>query len=149
MKGLVTDAKGNFVTVHIVRKEACGECRACFRGMMEKDMDVEAKNLCEAEVGDWVELELKDNAFMHAVLIMYGIPLIGLLVGVVLGYFFAAPLVPAIDEGLVSFICGLIGTGICYAAIHSQNKRWESGKYLPLATRLTTEDAVPEGSCNA
>lgn len=69
MKGLVTETKGRFVTVHIVRKEACGECRACLSGMMENDMDIEAQNLCEAEVGDWVELELQDNAFMHAVLI--------------------------------------------------------------------------------
>lgn len=147
MKGLVTDAKGSFVTVHIIRKEACGECRACFRGMMKKDMDVEAKNLCEAEVGDWVELELRENAFMHAVLIMYGIPMIGFLIGLLLGYFVVAPVVP-MDEGLISFIFGLIGTGICYAVIHSQNKRWESGKYLPMATRLTTEDVV-EGACEA
>ena len=59
MKGLVTETKGRFVTVHIVRKEACGECRACLSGMMENDMDIEAQNLCEAEVGDWVELELQ------------------------------------------------------------------------------------------
>ena len=48
MKGLVTETKGRLVTVHIVRKEACGECRACLSGMMENDMDIEAQNLCEA-----------------------------------------------------------------------------------------------------
>ena len=71
---------------------------------MENDMDIEAQNLCEAEVGDWVELELQDNAFMHAILIMYGIPLVGLVLGLVLGYFVVAPLVPIINEGLTSFI---------------------------------------------
>ena len=148
MKGLVTETKGRFVTVHIVRKEACGECRACLSGMMENDMDIEAQNLCEAEVGDWVELELQDNAFMHAILIMYGIPLVGLVLGLVHGYFVVAPLVPFINEGLTSFIVGAIFTAVCYLWIHSQNHRWESGKYRPLATKLVAEDEV-EGACGA
>ncbi len=140
MKGLVTESKNNLITVHIVRKEACGQCRACLSGMMETDMDIEAKNLCDAEIGDWVELELQDNAFMHAVLIMYGIPFIGLVIGIVLGYFVIAPFMPFLHEALVSFLVGLIFTGVCYLWIHSQNTRWESGKYRPMATRLTTED---------
>ena len=148
MKGLVTETKGRFVTVHIVRKEACGECRACLSGMMENDMDIEAQNLCEAEVGDWVELELQDNAFMHAVLIMYGIPFVGLVLGLVLGYFVVAPFVPMINEGLTSFIVGAIFTAACYRWIHSQNHRWESGKYRPMATKLVAEDEV-EGACGA
>lgn len=94
MKGLVTETKGRFVTVHIVRKEACGECRACLSGMMENDMDIEAQNLCEAEVGDWVELELQDNAFMHAVLIMYGIPFVGLVLVWYLATLWLPPLCP-------------------------------------------------------
>lgn len=140
MKGLVTESKNNLVTVHIVRKEACGQCRACLSGMMESDMDIEAKNLCDAEIGDWVELELQDNAFMHAILIMYGIPFIGLVFGIVFGYFVVAPVVPFLHEGLVSFLFGVLCIGICYLWIHSQNRRWESGKYRPMATRLTTED---------
>ena len=27
--------------------------------MMKTEMDIEAKNLCDAEEGDWVELELQ------------------------------------------------------------------------------------------
>ena len=144
MKGLVTDANGSFVTVHIIRKEACGECRACLSGMTEKDMDIHAKNLCEAEVGDWVELELQDNAFFHAVLIMYGIPLLGFLAGVLLGNFVLASILPIRSE-LTAFLTGCIGVGVCYLWIHSQNHRWESGKYRPLATRLVAEDE--ESSC--
>lgn len=139
MKGLVTETTGKFVKVHIVRKEACGECRACFRGMMEKDMDIEAQNLCEAEVGDWVELELQDNAFMHAVLIMYGIPLIGFLAGLLFGNFVVAPLLP-IEESITAFACSAIGIAVCVLWIRSQNKRWERGKYRPMATKLTTQD---------
>ena len=84
--------------------------------------------------------QLKDNAFMKAILIMYGIPLLGLLIGLMVGYFLVAPLIPMVNEGLMSFLVGLLFTGGCYLWIHSQNKRWESGKYRPMATKLTTAD---------
>lgn len=139
MKGLVTEERGNMIKVHIIRQEACGHCKACLSGYMEQDMDIDAKNLCDAEVGDWVELELQENAFMYAVLISYGIPLIGFFAGMFLGYFAISPLLPFIPASLVSFVLGFAGVLICYAWIRSQNPRWEGGKYLPLAVRLTSE----------
>ena len=57
-------------------------------------------------------------------------------------------IVPIINEGLTSFIVGAIFTAVCYLWIHSQNHRWESGKYRPLATKLVAEDEV-EGACGA
>lgn len=138
MRGMVKETKGNLLTVRIIRREACGECRACLSGMMENDMDIEAKNLCDAEVGDWVELELQDNAFMNAVLILYGIPLVGFLAGILLGYFVVGPLVP-ISESLTAVVFGGLGIFLCYLWIRSQNPRWESGKYRPLAVSLAEE----------
>ncbi len=138
MKGLVTKENGKMLKVHIVRQEACGKCRACLSGMMEQDMDIDARNLCDAEVGDWVELELQENAFLYAVLISYGLPLIGFFIGLFLGHFVVGPLVP-LPDSLVSFVLGIAGVLICYAWIKSQNPRWEGGKYLPLAVRLTSE----------
>ncbi len=138
MKGLVTNESGDFVKVHIIRKEACGHCKACLSGYSKKDMDIEAKNLCDAEVGDWVELELQDNAFMKAVLISYAIPLVGFFIGLFLGYYVVSPFVP-LPESLVSFGLGMICVLICYGWIKSQNSRWEAGSYLPLAVRLTSE----------
>lgn len=88
-------------------------------------------------MGDWVELELQDNAFLKAVLISYGIPLIAFYWSV-LGYYVVSPLVP-LPESLVSFTLGIVGVLICYAWIKSQNPKWEGGKYLPLAVRLTSE----------
>ena len=138
MKGLVKDSMGDLLKVHIVRNEACGECRACFSGYMKKDMEIEAKNLCDAEVGDWVELELQENAFMNAVLILYGIPLVGFLAGILLGYFVVGQFLP-ITESLTAVVFGFLGIFLCYKWIKSQNPRWENGKYRPLAVSLAEE----------
>ena len=139
MKGLVTEIKEDLAIVKIHRREACGECRACLSGMTEKDMDIEAKNLCDAEVGDWVELELQDNAFFNAVMIMYGLPFLGLIAGIVLGYK-AVPAVAPVSPVFASVALGLVGMAIVFVWIRSQNPRWESGKYRPLAAKIVEED---------
>ena len=140
MKGLVTESKNDLAIVKIQRKEACGECTACLSGMTKTEMDIEAKNLCDAEVGDWVELELQENAFFNAVVIMCGLPFIGFIAGVVGGYYPTAKFFPTVPAFLPSLVLGVLGIVIAMLWIKSQNPRWESGKYRPLATKIVEED---------
>lgn len=144
MRGLVHTVKDDLVIATIHRKEACGECRACLSGMTKSEMDIEAKNLCDAEVGDWVELELQDNAFFNAVVIMYGLPFIGFIAGVVGGYYGAMKFFPGVPAFLPSLVLGALGIVIAMLWIKSQNPRWESGKYRPLATKVVEEDDEEE-----
>lgn len=147
MKGLVTEIKGKNAVVKFRRKEACGQCRACLSGMTEKDMDVEAKNLCDAELGDWVELELQENAFFNAIMVMYGLPFLGFLSGILLGYFAVPKVLPGVNEAFASIALGALGIFIAYLWIKSQQERWESGKYRPMAVRIVEEDE--EEVCNS
>ena len=140
MRGLVHTIKDDLVVATIHRKEACGECRACLSGMTKTEMDIEAKNLCDAEIGDWVELELQENAFFNAVVIMYGLPFIGFIAGVVGGYYGVPKVVPGISPVLPSLVLGILGIVIAMLWIKSQNPRWESGKYRPLATKIVEEE---------
>lgn len=140
MRGLVHTVKDDLVVATIHRKEACGECRACLSGMTKTEMDIEAKNLCDAEIGDWVELELQENAFFNAVVIMYGLPFIGFIAGVVAGYYGVPKVIPGISPVLPSLVLGVLGIVIAMLWIKSQNPRWESGKYRPLATKIVEEE---------
>lgn len=140
MRGLVHTIKDDLVIATIHRKEACGECRACLSGMTKTEMDIEAKNLCDAEIGDWVELELQENAFFNAVVIMYGLPFIGFIAGVVGGYYGVPKVIPGISPVLPSLVLGVLGIVIAMLWIKSQNPRWESGKYRPLATKIVEEE---------
>ena len=140
MRGLVHTIKDDLVVATIHRKEACGECRACLSGMTITEMDIEAKNLCDAEIGDWVVLELQENAFFNAVVIMYGLPFIGFIAGVVGGYYGVPKVIPGISPVLPSLVLGVLGIVIAMLWIKSQNPRWESGKYRPLATKIVEEE---------
>ena len=147
MRGLVHTIKDDLVIATIHRKEACGECRACLSGMTKTEMDIEAKNLCDAEIGDWVELELQENAFFNAVVIMYGLPFIGFIAGVVGGYYGVPKVIPGISPVLPSLVLGVLGIVIAMLWIKSQNPRWESGKYRPLATKIVEgEEEVVNGN---
>ncbi len=140
-KGMVVELKDNLAVIKMKRTEACAKCRACVNGLSEKDMIMEAENQCSAQVGDWVELELIENGFFYAVLIMYGIPLLAFMAGLLLSYFVLMPrFLPLSSPDLPSFALGIVFTCLSYLWIKSQEHRWEAKKYRPIAARLTTPD---------
>ena len=142
-KGLVTNIKDNYAVVRLTRQEACAKCRACIAGMSEQDMFIEAENACNAEIGDWVYVDLRDNGFLNAVLIMYGIPLIGLLAGILIGYFAISPALgfDGNTKDIFSFFCGIICTLLAYLWIKLNDKKWKNDKkYRPVAIGVTEPD---------
>lgn len=136
-KGQVTQIKpNNKVVVKMLRTEACAKCRACMV-FSSQEMVLEALNNCNAQVDDWVELELQQDGFLSAVMIMYGFPCLGLLAGIIIGYFGIGSIIPGINKEVVSFVCGLIALFICHIIIKKNNYRWENNKkYTPVAARF-------------
>ncbi len=140
-KGQVIEKKGNFVVIKMTRTEACAKCRACIvgAGMASQDLMVEADNECDANVGDWVEMELRGNSFLIATLIMYGLPFVGLMSGIILGYYMIPILLPHMNKEILSFAIGLILMALVLLWIRSQESRWEGKKYRPVAARIATD----------
>ena len=138
-KGIVTELKDNNIAyIKMKRTEACAKCRACVAGLSEQDMFIDAENDCDASVGQCVELEFDNNGFFYAVLIMYGIPFVALISGILLGYYAIAPLLPFVSKEILSCVVGLGFTALVYLWIRSQEDRWSSKKYRPIAKRITT-----------
>ena len=136
-KGQVTQIKpNNKAVVKMLRTEACAKCRVCMT-FSSKEMVMEASNQCGADVGDWVELEMQHDGFFNAVMIMYAFPCAGLLIGVLLGYFWLYSLVPGFNREVLSLLCGLVGILICHIVIKKNNYRCENNaKYTPIAARM-------------
>jgi len=82
--GKVIELKGKTAVVRFKRSDACGHCNACFR-FGSDEADIEIDNLCDAQVGDIVVIELHSGSMFKASLIAYGIPLVGLVLGVYAG----------------------------------------------------------------
>lgn len=140
-KGVVVERKKNLAVIKLTRQEACAKCRACVAGLSEKEMIMEAENQCNAQVGDWVELEMVGNSFFEAVLIMYGIPCVCFLVGLLGGYYWVMPrFFPATSPDVPSFGIGILLTVVAYLVIRSQEHRFATKRFRPIAARVTTPD---------
>lgn len=130
--GKVTEVKDDLVVVRLERKEACAHCRACVAGADAMDMIIEAENKCEAKEGDWVHITLDQSSFLSAVLIIYIIPLAGLLVGVTIGYLLSN------QNEAVALVTGVICTALCYLGIKMNESKFKNEKkYRPVAEEIT------------
>lgn len=126
--GEVIEIKDHHVVVALERNEACGKCKACSAGLQTTQMILEAENQCEAVKGDMVEIYLKETNFVKAVLIMYTLPLIGLLIGLGIGALL-------FDEELLIIGMGILLTGIAFVLIRVNEKRFKTEAYRPVAIK--------------
>lgn len=127
--GIVTEKKDNFVVVKLERQEACAKCKACVAGLESKDMFIEAENLCNAEINDIVSISLENSSFIKAVFIIYGIPLVALLMGLLVGYYISG-------KEMVSILIGFIFLGLSYIIIRQNENRFNKGNYRPVAEKI-------------
>ncbi|MCL2397902.1 MAG: SoxR reducing system RseC family protein [Defluviitaleaceae bacterium] len=126
--GKVIKLEGNTAVVVHQRSAACATCKMCARGESDNEMIMRAENLCGADVGDFVEIELKEGALMKAVGIAYGIPLVAMIAGFAMGY--------AIAGETAAFVAGIILMGLTYLVIRMMEKnRKATGGYTPVAVR--------------
>ena len=89
------------VTVRFKRTDACGKCHACFT-FSSDEADIELENTVGASVGDEVTIQLHSNSVLKASLIMYGIPLIALIIGTLLG---------SLKSDMFAFLGGVLFAG--------------------------------------
>lgn len=142
--GLVTalSADESKITVTFRRGEACEKCRACLAGPAgSEEMLMEAKNLCGANIGDTVEIELRDGYFFKAALITYGIPLFALFAGISLGMLF-------FDE-IWAFASGIALMLLSYAVIKFSGERFTKSGFVPMAIAVVSDNQKgPENEKN-
>lgn len=131
--GTVESIKENNVFVKVIREEACAHCKVCTTGINEgKECVIEAVNQCDANVGDIVEIDVQVNYFLRATAIMYGIPLIALLLGIGISLAILNSLGLPNSE-VISALIGLTFTAIVYIGINKREKNNKNIEYLPIA----------------
>lgn len=86
--GQVIEAHGSKVLVRFKRTKACGDCNMC-ASFGSDEAVVEVENRLNARIGDRVELSLHSSSMLKASFIAYGIPLLALLLGVLIGIQFS------------------------------------------------------------
>lgn len=125
--GKVEKLEKGFAIVTMERQDMCGECHACEMLGETKKCTLKCTNDCNSQVGDQVEIDVAKASFLQATLIMYGLPLLGLLIGIGLGSF--------ISE-VVSLILGIVCMGLTYLLVRWGDKKNKYNKMLPAIVKI-------------
>jgi len=125
-RGMVIGIEDGYLVVSFVRGEICGTKDAC-GGCSDATMTCRATNLCEAGIGDYVELEAKPWLLSKGVLLLYGMPLAAMILGFVLGN--------AVAGELAAFFVGMGFLGASWGFLRYLGKRRKVGSFIPMAVR--------------
>lgn len=140
--GQVIKIDGEKAIVRVNRSEACGSCNACSMGSSKKKfIDLRVENTVGAVEKDIVELDVETPNVLLGAFIMYGIPLISMLVGVLLSYYVIYK-----NNELMSCLMGFVFVVITFVIIRlNESKISKSSKFLPTISRKVStnlEDAL-------
>ena len=133
------ECDGDFVKIRMQRQKACEKCRACAPSMNNEHMYMTAQNACDADVGDWVSIDLDGGFFLRAMLIMYGMPLVMLMAGFGLGLSFANVLSLPLGE-IIGFVSGVALAALTYFVINRLQHKIDRSKHTPVAVRKVDKE---------
>lgn len=105
--GIVKAIKGDEVIIELVRHSACGDCGMCGHSHESKCVEVKATNNIGATVGEEVMVEMPDQNLVKVAMVVYTVPLIALIVGVMLGNLMITQM-QGQEKELMSFAVGAV-----------------------------------------
>ncbi len=110
--GEITARKKDMMEVTFCRPEACAACNACEGGKKEHKIWIRG----EGKIGDIAVVDMPDKMVVKASAIAYGLPLFGLLGGMILGNVIAG----GQDAGILAG--GAVGLGISLLVLKMTEK---------------------------
>ena len=136
--GQVTDFQSatGMATIVFDRPDACAKCGACGAGTQSGSIILKA----QCNVGDWVRVEMPEGRFLTATAITYVVPLVGLLLGLGLGWFASNG-----SDGF-TLLGAMVGLGISAVILYlvdrrvSQKPEWTPRITEVFSDRPTGED---------
>ncbi|MFH0871522.1 MAG: SoxR reducing system RseC family protein [bacterium] len=117
------------MAVELPRSGACSKCGICMQGEDQTKMILELENPGRVRIGDWVTLELEGKRVLQAAAFAYGIPVVGLLLGALLGFYQA----PSPAQGEVfTLIGGGLGLAVGLLLAVYLDRTWgKKGRFEP------------------
>jgi sigma-E factor negative regulatory protein RseC len=135
--GKIVEIKGRVAKVEMERTSACGKCRACSRGEEDTNkMYIDAHNGIGAKEGDVVGVDLETKKVLKAAMIIYFIPLLALIFGVVGGTYISG-LLGFENSETIGAVTGAVLVAVSYIIIKMLEPKFRSeDDYNPIITEI-------------
>ena len=134
--GTIQGKEDGYALVEIQRQDMCGECHACDMTYGKKEYILRCLDVEGSQVGEEVEILLKEENFLRATYKMYGIPFIGFIVGLAVGYILSKVLIQGLED-LMMIIGALLGVMVGLLIIRRKEKQQIYRKYLPRIKKIS------------
>jgi len=138
-KGIVVEEKGSTVMIRTDRKSSCDSCatKSLCQGIGESDMLIEAENLVGAHVGDHVVVTVGAASVLKAGVLLYLVPVLSFILGLVLGQTVVAAYFPRQNPDLVSGVLGAVFLLAAFVGLKLYNRTLEKGRtHMPRVLRV-------------
>jgi sigma-E factor negative regulatory protein RseC len=121
-EGMVIETQGQVATIRVNKASSCAHCKA---GCMEQGgfMITKGENSIGAKVGDTVLLNINSRMALNSSLIVFGLPLIALLLGVFIAHAIAVGIGYEDHSQLISISGGAILFILSFIPIKMYDKR--------------------------
>ena len=138
--GLVVQTMERTAKVRMQRHASCAGCNACKMGSQEKPIELEALNLRQAVPGQMVEVEMEQENVLLAAFLMYVVPLIFLVIGVLAGHYGLGALGINQYRDLLTALIAFLFTALAYLILNQGEKREHfKEKMLPVIVEIVPE----------
>lgn len=122
------------------RHSSCSKCGACGLSGELPDLEVETLNLINAQPGDIVIVSMESRNVLEAALLVYMVPLLVFIGGMLLGRYAGARLFPELRSEWLSVAVGVLLMAVSYFLLSSYDRRASrQGKYMPHITGFAGE----------
>ncbi|NLC69913.1 MAG: SoxR reducing system RseC family protein [Desulfuromonadaceae bacterium] len=150
--GTIVELRPDSVAMVQCRKSSackgCASANLCSLGRDDGDRTVEVHNPLQAQVGERVRIATTSKAFYQSSFLVYIVPLIGLVVGALIGQ--SAGRWIGIDPNIPSALGGFLSLAATLLAIRSLNRRLPKERYMPTAVEvLSAADEAEEEALGA
>lgn len=139
-EGTITKIKGEKAWVMVRRSTMCESCRsACHSLGGGRDMECEAINSAEGEIGDRVLLKISTKSLWKILIMFYLFPVIALISGALIGMKLSKTL--GIESQLSALIIGAIFCALSFLIIMIISDRLKKNReYMPEITKIISSD---------
>jgi len=140
--GIVRKIESDKAYVEVERTSACAQC-----GLQEIEelaaggkVVFEAFNIIRAGIGDRVRVRVQSVAYMKATVFIYGIPVLFLIIGAVIGGYLAGKF--GVSSDTMSALLGLAGLIFGIVILFLFRRRGTKKEYMPVIVEVIVKDAV-------
>ena len=138
--GKVVRVEGDNAFVEVERTSACAQC-----GLQEVEELVTGRpvfmalNTAKATIGETVKVRVQSAAYLKASAFIYGIPILCLIIGALLGFYLAGEL--GISSDTMSALLGMTGLIIGIIILFLFRRRGTKKEYMPVIVEVIGKDA--------